>query len=72
MHEAIIAERDLLSLSSTLISPPFDLNFSISLYETVNDLTKIECMLVIYPYYIKAKRQKLISDRFLKINIIAF
>ena len=71
-RKTINAERNLLSLSSTLISPPFDLIFSMRLYGTVNDLTKIECMLVIYPYYIKAERQNLISACCLKNIIIAF
>ena len=71
-RKTINAERNLLSLSSTLISPPFDLIFSMRLYGTVNDLTKIECMLVvIYPHYTKAERQNLISACFLKNNIIA-
>lgn len=66
------AERNLLSLSSTLISPPFDLIFSMRLYGTVNNLTKIECMLVvIYPYYTKAERQKIISALCLRNIIIA-
>ena len=72
-RKTINAEHNLLSLSSTLISPPIDLIFTIRLYGTVNDLTKIECMLVvIYPYYTKAERKNLISACFLKKNIIAF
>ena len=72
-RKPINAEHNLLSLSSTLISPPIDIIFSMRLYGTVNDLTKIECMLVvIYPHYTKAKRQNLISACCLKNNIISF
>ena len=56
-----------------LYHPPFDLIFSMRLYGTVNDLTKIECMLVvIYPHYTKAERQNLISACCLENNIISF
>ena len=72
-RKPINAEHNLLSLSSTLISPPIDIIFSMRLYGTVNDLTKIECMLVvIYPHYTKAERQNLISACCLKNNIISF
>ncbi len=66
-RKAINAERDLLSLSSTILSPPIDLIFSICLYGTVNELTKTECMLVIYHYYIKTERQNFTSTQYFKI-----
>lgn len=70
-RKTINAEHNLLSLSSTLISPPIDIIFSMRLYGTVNDLTKIECMLVIYPHYTKAERQNLISACCFKNIIIS-